>query len=129
MRNDQYTEEFVRKKLGCDCPDEVFEKIEYGEVNPAEGIDARTITAGGRLLVYIWEINDPSVLETKLPVLLALGKDERDSRGLNRFRAVLAVDDVETVRSIAQPLFEGLGDKDDKIHLHIVAKADVAGVV
>jgi len=129
MRNDQNTEEFIRKKLGCDCPDEVFEQIEYGEINPAQGVYAQTITVGGRLLIYIWKINDPSLLEAEFSTMFALGKDERDRRGLNRFRAVLAADNVETIRSIAQPLFEGLVDKDEKIHLHVVATGEVAGVV
>jgi len=129
MGNDQITEGFVRNRLGCDCPDEVFEKIEYGEINPAEGVYARTITVGGRLLIYIWNINDPALLEAEFSTVFAFGKDERDRRGLNRFRAVLAADDVETIRSIAEPLFEGLVDKDEKIHLHVMATENVTGVV
>jgi hypothetical protein len=129
MGIDQNTEDFVRNKLGCDCPDEVFEKIEHGEINPAEGIHARTITVGGRLLIYIWHIDDPSLMEAEFSTVFAFGKDERDRRGLNRFRAVLSADNVEAIRAIAEPLFQALVDKDEKIHLHVVATEDVAAVV
>jgi hypothetical protein len=129
MQHDQNTEDFVRNKLGCDCPDEVFEKIEYGEINSPKGGYARTITVGGRLLIYIWKISDPDQLEAEFSSMFAHGKDERDRRGLNRFRAVLAAENVETIRAMAEPLFENLVDKDEKTHLHIVATDDVVGVV
>ena len=63
------------------------------------------------------------------PVLLARGRDERDQRGLNRFRAVLATDNVEAVRALAEQLFDEFGVKDEKIHLHVVSNEEVANLV
>jgi hypothetical protein len=128
MGKDQTAEEFVRKTLGCACPDEVFKKIEYGEVNPAEGIRVQTITVGGRLLVYIWVVRDPALLETGFLSLVAAGKEERDRRGLNRIRVVLATGDLDSVRSAAEALFNGFEAKDEKVHLHIVPTEVVAGL-
>jgi hypothetical protein len=76
--------------------------------------------------IYIWETNDPSLIEAKLRAMLVSGKNERDRRGLNRFRAVIATDDVDRISSTAQRLFRDLSDKDEKVHLHVVEMHDVA---
>jgi len=76
----------VRNTLGCTCPDEIFEQIEYAK----ETTDTlKQITLGNRLLLYIWKTENQTALETELPILLAQGKAERDRRGLNRFRLVV----------------------------------------
>ena len=125
MERNHATVEFVKKTLGCACPDEVFEQIEYGDNEHFKGILLRSITVGGRLLIYVWEVNDPAVVASRFTDVLALGKDERDRRGLNRFRAVLSTDDVDRLKSLAQGLFEGWQEKDEKTHLHVVASEDV----
>lgn len=129
MEKDQNTIEFVRHRLGCACPDDVFEQIEYGEAGRSRGPYVRSITLGGRLLIHIWEVRDLSLLKNQLPALLARGRDERDQRGLNRFRAVLATDNVEAVRALAEQLFDEFGVKDEKIHLHVVSNEEVANLV
>ena len=129
MEKDQNTIEFVKHRLGCGCPYEVFEQIEYGETGRSQGPYARTITLGGRLLIHIWEVNDLSLLKNRLPALLARGLDERDRRGLNRFRAVLATDDVGAMKALAEKLFDEFGGKDEKIHLHVVHIGEVAGLM
>ena len=120
MRNEQNIVEFVRDTLGCKCPDEVFEKIEYLDGDARTNIYTRSITLGGRLLIYIWKTNNPRLVEAKLPTMLVDGKSERDRRGLNRFRAVIATDDVDEIGAIAQQVYRDFSDKDDKVHLHIV---------
>ncbi len=117
---------FVRNTLGCKCPDEIFDRIECRDDDSDTDPYTRSITLGERLLVYIWETNDPSLVEAKLPAMLLCGKNERDRRGLNRFRAVIATDDVDGIDSIAQRLFRDFSDKDEKVHLHVVPTREVA---
>jgi hypothetical protein len=123
--NEENIVEFVRNVLGCKCPDEVFDKIEHVHGDARTNIYTRSITIGDRLLIYVWETNDPLLVEAKLPAMLADGKNERDRRGLNRFRAVIATDDVDGIGPIAQRVHSNFSDKDDKVHLHIVHKHDV----
>lgn len=124
MRNGENIVKFVRDVLGCKCPDEVFEKIEYLDGDARTNIYTRSITLGCRLLIYVWETNDLSLVEAKLPAMLVDGKNERDRRGLNRFRAVIATDDVDGIGPIAQRVYRDFSDKDDKVHLHIVHTHD-----
>ena len=111
---------FVRHTLGCKCPDDVFEQIEYQDGETLESTRTRSITLGGRLLIYILETNDPSLIKSNLPAMLSQGKRERDRRGLNRFRAVIATDDMDGIEPIARQLFQEWSDKDDNVHLHVV---------
>lgn len=129
MRNDQNIVDFVRHTLGCGCPDEVFDQIECQNGDSQTNIYTRSITLGGRLLIYIWETNDSSIIETSLPAILVHGKNERDRRGLNRLRVVIATDDVDHIGSIAQRIFRDLSDKDEKVHLHVVHIHDVANLI
>ncbi len=120
---------FVRNTLGCACPDEVFERIEYED--GGDGEDRRpclTIRIGGRLLIALWKIEDAAPLETGLPALLNAGKSERDRRGMNRFRLVIATDAPGTVGPPARAIFSNHAEKDDKIHLHVVSRQDAASL-
>jgi len=126
MVNNENTIKFVRQTLGCACPDEVFEKIEYGHADHGEETCIRTITVGGRLLIYIWKVNDLAMAEAKLPTVLLGGKEHRDGLGLNRIRIVLATDDVERIGPMAQRLFKAWNRKDEKVHLHVLRTEDVA---
>ena len=84
--------DFIQNILGCTCPDKVFEQIEDKQVSLIPAPLTRSITIGGRLLVFIWNVKTSDKLKENLFAMLAAGKKERDERGLNRFRAVLAVD-------------------------------------
>jgi hypothetical protein len=42
---------FVQETLGCSCPEEVFNKIDYQK--ESGGISGRKVTVGDRLLIYI----------------------------------------------------------------------------
>ncbi len=118
---------FVRNTLGCACPDEVFEHIETEEGGEGEGRRPfLRIRIGGRLLIGLWKIDDATPLKTGLPAILAAGKSERDRRGMNRFRLVIATDDPRAVEPTAHNIFLKYAEKDDKIHLHVVSRREAA---
>jgi hypothetical protein len=112
--------EFVKGVLGCQCPDDVFEQIESHVRDLVGNTRLQTMTTGKRLPIYIWSTNEPSLVRTHLPSMLLTGMKERDQRGLNRFRAVIASDGVEPIGTVAREVFRDFKHKDDKMHLHVV---------
>ncbi len=52
-----------------------------------------------------------------------MGRKERDSRGLNRFRLVIVPDDVSEEQSLMRR-FKELNDKDERLHLHVIKKEE-----
>jgi hypothetical protein len=112
---------FVKQSLGCNCPEEVFSYIECSSDIPCSGIvlDMR-INVGNRLLIYIVTVNDPDSLRRMLPVLVTAGKKERDGAGFNRFRLVLAADDISKITKEAEKIFNSLNE-DEKIYLHTLS--------
>jgi hypothetical protein len=115
---------FVQNTLGCGCPDEVFRLIDWRpHVRLSDEVTlAFAVTIGDRLLVYVTE-RDAVLDEVLLTFLVSRGKKERDARGLNRFRLVVATDDAATREGLMRK-FEELCDRDKKIHLHLITKAD-----
>ena len=121
--------DFVQNTLGCTCPDKVFEHIEDRQVASASSPHTRSIIIGGRLLVYIWEVRGSKDLHENLLALLEAGRNARDERGLNRFRAVLAVDGTTNhVEIEARSYFSQFAGKDDHMHLHVVSSATLKDV-
>ncbi len=116
---------FVQSVLGCTCPDKVFEQIEDRHVLPSSSPHSRSITIGGRLLIYVWEVDGLVNLQEGLLAMLQTGKEERDARGLNRFRAVLAVETPHAVAPRANLYFSLFEGKDDRMHIHIVPLKDL----
>jgi hypothetical protein len=114
---------FVKETLGCQCPDNVFKHIEFLRQPEARRLDAKIII-GGRLLIYVVEINSDSSPDAVLEKLFHEGKKEREASGLNRFRLVIAVDDPKSIERNITSKFESLRGSDDKIHLHVIAKSD-----
>jgi len=114
---------FVRDTLGCSCPDEVFEKIEDGE-DPG-GACARKITIGDRLLIYILRTDGGANLATAVGTAIRQGVAERDARGLNRFRLVIAASDPDDLRGAADLALHGSVHTDEKTHLHVVRQSDI----
>lgn len=111
---------FVRDILGCTCPERVFEQIEDQRVQSKASPHTRTIIVGGRLLIYIWEVDGSDDLRHGISAMLAAGRRERDTRGLNRFRAVLAVESPETVLPQANLILAQFKGSDDRMHIHVV---------
>jgi hypothetical protein len=114
---------FVRNVLGCGCPDEVFDFVELGKGASFSGV---RLNIGNRLLIYVTELEADRLNKGTLKNLLALGRDERDGLGFNRFRLVLAVDEPEAVIDKAG---EMLSISDDRAHLHVVQRSDVGGLL
>jgi hypothetical protein len=116
---------FVQKTLGCGCPEEVFQYIECRSDTALDGYLLRNrINIGNRLLVYVVEADSSDSLNKMLPVLIAAGRKERDEKGFNRLRIVLAADDIDEVSRVATSIFNN-ADKDDKVHLHTILKKDI----
>jgi hypothetical protein len=127
MQDHTWIKNFARDRLGCNCPDAVFEHIEYMPATTIRDFTVlvRRIVIGNRLLIYIWEPNDTGDVETYLPLLLNAGKEERDDRGLNRFRLVIGTTDTEGIKSIIDASGPASSEKDPKAHLHVIHKKDI----
>lgn len=112
---------FTRDILGCDCPEEVFNKIVCEDnVKIDSGLTiTHKINIGNRLLIYISRLNQTSELGSELPKLIDAGEKERNDRGFNRFRLVLVSENPGIIKDDAHKSFEQVG-KDEKIHLHII---------
>jgi hypothetical protein len=123
MRNKDSIKAFVQQTLGCGCPEEVFQHITCRSNLRIDDVTIRyKICIGDRLLIYAAEAVDADSVRKQLHVLIDAGKRERDSSGFNRFRLVLFTDRANEIRDIAEDLFHK-GEKDEKIHLHIIAKS------
>lgn len=116
---------FVQNTLGCGCPEEVFQNIVcQSNVNRDGIVILYDINIGNRLLIYICSVDAVHSLKELLPMLVDFGKRERDSSGFNRFRLVLAAEDPEMIRGVAEELFARI-QKDEKVHLHILPKTSI----
>ncbi|MBN2271112.1 MAG: hypothetical protein JXN61_10890 [Sedimentisphaerales bacterium] len=118
-------EQFVRNTLGCTCPDEVFERIDCRAKFALPGgitLDYR-INIGGRLLIFVLDIDRFDSVASILPLLVSAGIEDRDNAGFNRFRLVLLAESPDRLSDNAFDLFNSL-PTDEKTHLHILAKKD-----
>ena len=114
---------FVQQTLGCSCPEEVFLSIDCKQnIRLSNNIVMDcAITIGNRLLVYVIGPMSLDVIQQQLSVLVMAGKQERDTRGLNRMRIVVVADGTFDQKSL-QAQFEELRGQDEKIHLHVISK-------
>ena len=118
---------FVQNILGCGCPEEVFRSIDVRErvaLNRFIVLD-HAIIIGNRLLVYVAKAGSDGCIEEHLPILVGMGKNERDAKGLNRFRLVLVSDTPDEVRETAERQFKKLRGNDEKVHLHVISKIEM----
>ena len=113
---------FVQETLGCTCPEEVFNHIDYQK--KGVGVAGSKICVGDRLLIYIISIDRNAGIEELIRSALQQGVQERDKRGLNRFRLVLVASRPEELRSEAEAAFELSLYKDEKAHLHLVSEGE-----
>jgi hypothetical protein len=130
MVDDNSIKEFVRETLGCQCPDSVFDIIEYTNNKLLDGnsLIGDTVNVGNRLLIYIIHTNEPSQILDNLTDLVRSGIAERDSKGFNRFRLVVATDDIEMMKVNIESEFVKLDEIDDRVHLHIIEKSSFNGL-
>ncbi len=113
--------------LGCACPDEVFQHIDYSETAGDAG-PLRKITIGERLLVYLADFDRTSSVEHLVKTALREGVAERNERGFNRFRLVLLTAGPQVSDDAWQAMLRACPEWDDKVHLHIVDVKDAMGL-
>ena len=119
---------FVKHTLGCACPEEVFKHIDCKQnikLNDDISLNSK-INIGNRLLIYVVEADNQNFITINLPLLVHAGKKERDSSGFNRLRLVIATDKMDGIKEITNSVFQAIGNRDEKIHLHIIHKKDLS---
>lgn len=110
---------FVREHLGCNCPDEVFERIRVIDKADVSDLFNTVYDIGGRLLVAICSPSDWHEIENSIEQLVAAGTRFRDRHGYNRFRLVIATDEIDAVACL-QKAFESCPKLDEKVHMHVI---------
>ena len=130
VTNEQTTrlQTFIRSTLGCGCPDEVLEWIQctHTELTQEEDTRITRIDVGGRLLVWVLEIDGPDQrAEQALPGVIAAAMVDRATGCFNRLRIVVAIDDPEEMTARLERSFTSSAPLDDKGHLHIVSPMDL----
>ena len=119
---------FIRSTLGCGCPDDVLEWIQctHTELTQEEDTRITRIDVGGRLLVYVLEIDGPDQrAEKALPAVIAAATVDRATSCFNRLRVVVAIDDPEEMQPRLQRTFNGSAPADEKVHLHVVRSTEL----
>ncbi len=123
MMNEKEIKVFIRETLGCGCPEEVFQYMDYrSNIMSGDVLLRARINVGNRLLIYVVDVEKKESIRNILSRLIDIGKKERDDLGFNRFRLVLASDNMNEIRRTSEDLFRD-SVKDEKVHLHIVQKA------
>ena len=110
---------FVRDRLGCNCPDAVFEDIRVANHSGLFTPDTLIYDIGGRLFVAILVPADWRDIETGLGDLVDAGIQYRDQHAYNRFRLVIATGDDAAI-DVLQSRFSALDLGDDRVHLHVI---------
>lgn len=113
---------FIRDRLGCGCPPEVFARVDESPTETSRCAGAtRRIDVGGRLLIYLVESDTPDQVRSRLPDWIAAGRAERDAAGMNRLRLVIALphDDPAALEPI-RDAFATIAGTDERLHLHIL---------
>ena len=118
VSNSQEIKRFVQETLGCSCPEEVFNKIDYQK--ESNDILGKKVNIGDRLLIYIINADSESELPELIMSSLKKGVEERDKKGFNRFRLVLAVSRPDQLHNLAEKAFQNSEHTDEKTHLHVV---------
>ena len=115
--------EFIRKTLGCNCPEDVFQNIDcQSTINIGENIVLDyEINIGNRLLIFIAGTDKVDSLEVIISKLVKAGMKKRDDNKFNRFRLVILTAGINDKAEQAQEIFNSL-IIDDKVHLHVIEK-------
>ena len=120
MPTHQKIKRFVQETLGCLCPEEVFDKIDYQK--ESSYIWGQKINIGDRLLIYIINVDSESEIPELIMSSMEKGVAERNQKGFNRFRLVLAVSRPDKLNSLAEKAFQNSKYIDEKTHLHVISK-------
>lgn len=122
---------FVKHTLGCQCPEQVFEHIEWHRnVRVDHILLSNKLNVGNRLLIYVLTGENTDSVKSSLLTLVRQGKNERDTLGFNRLRLVIVADEtnVSEIGRAATGLFER-SDKDERVHLHVVKASELPPVL
>ncbi|RLB12800.1 MAG: hypothetical protein DRG63_11210 [Deltaproteobacteria bacterium] len=106
----------VQDALGCACPSTVFDhfQVQYMQGDPVPFIQ---IIVGNRLLLHLMHPDSTMLSQELILDLLKKGRNERDRRGLNRFRLVLVGSHISPRKEWEEELSSL---KDSKVHLHFL---------
>ncbi|MCU0305819.1 MAG: hypothetical protein MUC56_17340 [Thermoanaerobaculales bacterium] len=105
---------FVRETLGCGCPDEVVAATVLDAGPQGElGLDV-----GGRLLVRVLPAEDLDRLVDGFPETVERLLAERDRRGFNRLRLVVAHPQPELVGETLRAMLAAIHAADDRVFVH-----------
>jgi hypothetical protein len=118
---------FVREVVGCNCPDEVFKRVEVKAGSSAITSCSADyeINVGGRLLIVLSSESPETFSPARLQKVMAEGRSARDAAKFNRFRFILQAEDAPEVEKRLLRSFEELTPKDEKLHLHVIGRKDV----
>ena len=118
-------EHFAKQVLGCSCPHEMFDDVDYRLVVGNAG-PLRKIIVGDRLLIYIVDFDRAPSAACLIKEALCEGVVERNERGLDRFRLVLLTADPDVSDDAWQAMVRALPQCDDRVHLHMIDVKDAA---
>ena len=129
-RMNDAVKKFAVNVLGCGCPEEVFLSIELEKTpGPVRGIEPSfEIRIGGRLMIVGVAYEFVRSPEDSLATLVAAGMMAREGERFNRLRIVVVSDDPDC-EAILRPRFERIPGLDDRVHLHVVKKELIEGML
>ena len=122
--------QLVRDRLGCTCPEAVFERVEVLQSDTClAGLPGDCLLAIGNrlLLLVIGSCGWQQVLQ-QLEPLSRRGRELRDRHGYNRFRLVVGTGQVAAAEAALRERWRTLPDQDDRLHLHVIDRAALAGL-
>jgi len=115
---------FVQQRLGCNCPESVFDSIRCEQAGYG-GLEMPRVLIGERLLVLLLDADLQEDIPSAVRQALRAGVAERDRNGWNRVRLVLRGSCPGAWRELAEDAFVGMRP-DDRTHLHVVDVAETA---
>ena len=110
-----------RPGAGSSVLDEIVAQTVVDEV---EG-EGRGLDVGGRLLVRVLASDDLDALVDEFPDLVQRSRAERDRRGFQRLRMVVAHRDAAVVADVLSQMLQVLAAGDDRVHIHAVADSEI----
>jgi hypothetical protein len=121
---------FAVNVLGCGCSEEVFLSIELEKTpGPMGGIEPSfEIRIGGRLMIIGVACEIVRSPEDSLANFVVAGMEAREGERFNRLRIVVVSDDPDC-EVILRPSFERIPGLDDRVHLHVVKKELIDGML
>jgi hypothetical protein len=118
---------FVREVIGCNCPAELLRHIEVRRGSTAvKSCPADyELRIGDRLLIVVTSESAESLAGPRLEQVISEGMRARDDGKFNRFRLVVQTPKVAEDKKKLLPAFEAVAAKDEKTHIHVVAKSEI----